>query len=77
VQISAPLLLQLGAVLTVLAVISVQYRVQMFLLQQVKWQGVLANKLLFIVLLRQQNLELLLWQANLSPISLQITRLEV
>ena len=48
------------AVLTVLAVISVQYRVQMFLLQQAKWQSVLANKFLFILLLRQQNLELLI-----------------
>jgi Glycosyltransferase family 87 len=48
------------AVLTVLAVVSVQYRVQMFLLQQAKWQSVLANKFLFILLLRQQNLELLL-----------------
>jgi hypothetical protein len=48
------------AVLTVLAVVSVQYRVQMFLLQQAKWQSVLANKFLFILLLRQQNLELVL-----------------
>ena len=48
------------AVLTVLAVVSVQYRVQMFLLQQAKWQSVLANKFLFILLLRQQNLELLI-----------------
>ena len=48
------------AVLTVLAVVSVQYRVQMFLLQHAKWQSVLANKFLFILLLRQQNLELLL-----------------
>ena len=47
------------AVLTVLATISVQYRVQIFLLQQAKWQSVLANKFLFILLLRQQNLEML------------------
>ena len=47
------------AVLTVLATVSVQYRVQMFLLQQGKWQSVLANKFLFILLLRHQNLVML------------------
>jgi hypothetical protein len=47
------------AVLTILAVISVQYRVQVFLLQHAQWQRVVQNKLLLIVLLRQQNLELL------------------
>ena len=47
------------AVLTVLTTISVQYRVQIFLLQQGKWQNVLGNKFLFILLLRQQNLILL------------------
>jgi hypothetical protein len=48
------------AVLTVLAAVSVKYRVQMFLLQQGKWQNVLANKFLFILLLRHQNLLMLL-----------------
>jgi hypothetical protein len=48
------------AVLTVLAAVSVQYRVQMFLLQQGKWQSVLANKFLFVLLLRHQNLLMLL-----------------
>jgi hypothetical protein len=47
------------AVLTVLTTVSIQYRVQMFLLQQGKWQSVLANKLLFILLLRHQNLLML------------------
>jgi len=47
-------------VLTVLAVISVQYRLQIFLLQHAKWQRVLQNKWLFILLLRQQQLELLI-----------------
>jgi Glycosyltransferase family 87 len=47
------------AVLTVLTTISIQYRVQIFLLQQGKWQNVLGNKFLFILLLRQQNLILL------------------
>jgi hypothetical protein len=53
----------LGAVIgvfTVLAIISVQYRVQEFLLQHAQWQSILQNKLLFILLLRQQNLELLI-----------------
>jgi hypothetical protein len=48
------------AVLTVLAGISVQYRVQIYLLQHSQWQYVLAHKFLFIFLLRQQNLELLI-----------------
>jgi len=48
------------AVLTVLAVISVQYRVQDYLLQHAQFESVLRNKLLFILLLRQQNLELLI-----------------
>jgi hypothetical protein len=48
------------AVLTLLAVISMQYRVQGFLLQHREWQSVLQNKFLLILLLRQQNLELLM-----------------
>ena len=48
------------AVLTLLAVVSVQYRVQVILLQHGAWQTVLQNKFLFILLLRQQNLELLM-----------------
>jgi hypothetical protein len=48
------------AVLTVLTAFSVQYRVQMFLLQQGKWQSILANKFLFVLLLRHQNLFMLL-----------------
>jgi hypothetical protein len=48
------------AVLTVLAGISVQYRVQIYLMQHSQWQYVLAHKFLFIFLLRQQNLELLI-----------------
>jgi hypothetical protein len=48
------------AVLTVLAVISVQYRVQLFLIQNGDWQRLLHHRLLFILLLRQQNLELLI-----------------
>jgi hypothetical protein len=47
------------AVLTVLTTVSIQYRVQMFLLQQGKWQSVLANKFLFVLLLRHQNLLML------------------
>jgi Glycosyltransferase family 87 len=52
----------LGAViaaLTTLAVVSVQYRVQVYLLQHQQWQSVQQNKFLLILLLRQQNLELL------------------
>src|SRR5882757_7156762 len=48
------------AVLTVLTAVSVQYRVQMFLLQQGKWQSLLANKFLFVLLLRHQNLLMLI-----------------
>jgi hypothetical protein len=48
------------AALTFLAVISVQYRVHVFLLQHALWQSVVENKLLLILLLRQQNLELLI-----------------
>jgi Glycosyltransferase family 87 len=48
------------AIVTALAVISVQYRVQVFLVGRAEWQNILQNKLLFILLLRQQNLELLL-----------------
>ena len=54
------LLGSLIAVLTLLAVISVQYRVQAILLQHAEWQSVLQNKFLLILLLRQQNLELLM-----------------
>jgi hypothetical protein len=53
----------LGAVLvilTALSTISVQYRVQTSLMQNGKWESVIANKFLLILLLRQQNLELLL-----------------
>jgi Glycosyltransferase family 87 len=45
---------------TALSVISVQYRLQIFLFQHDEWKSVLRNKLLFILLLRQQNLELLI-----------------
>ena len=38
--------------------VPVQTRVQMFLQHQAMWQSVLQNKFLFILLLRQQNLEL-------------------
>jgi hypothetical protein len=48
------------ATLTVVAIISVQYRIQIYLLQQGRWQSLLPNKFLFILLLRQQNLELLI-----------------
>jgi Glycosyltransferase family 87 len=47
-------------VLSVLSVISVQYRIQILLQQHDRWQSVLQNKLLFILLLRQQNLELMI-----------------
>ena len=46
--------------LTLCAVVSLQYRMQNYLMQHAKWQNVLQNKLLFVLLLRQQNLELLL-----------------
>jgi hypothetical protein len=48
------------AVLTILAVISVQYRLQVFLIHHAEWEKVVRHKLLFILLLRQQNLELLI-----------------
>ncbi len=38
--------------------LSLQSRVQVFLLNHAMWQSVLQNKILFILLLRQQNLEL-------------------
>jgi Glycosyltransferase family 87 len=47
-------------VVTVLAVVSVQYRVQLFLVQRGEWQTVMQHKFLFILLLRQQNIELLI-----------------
>jgi hypothetical protein len=47
------------AVVTAFAVISVQYRVQVFLVRSGEWRSVLQHKLLFTLLLRQQNLELL------------------
>jgi len=53
------LLGSLITILTILAVVSVQYRVQQYFLSHAMWQTVLQNKLVFIVLLRQQNLELL------------------
>jgi Glycosyltransferase family 87 len=46
--------------LTVLTVISLQYRVQAYLLQQGKLQSLVQHKLLFVAFLRQQNLVLLL-----------------
>ena len=48
------------AVITVLAVVSVQYRVQQFFFVHAAWQAMLQNRLIFIVLLRQQNVELLI-----------------
>lgn len=48
------------AVLTVFSVISVQYRLQLFFWQHGQWQSVVHNKFLLILLLRQQNLELLM-----------------
>jgi hypothetical protein len=44
--------------LTLLAVISVQSRVQLFLEQHSLWQNILQTKFLFVLLLRQQNLAL-------------------
>ena len=44
--------------LTLLAVISVQDRVQKFLLNHQMFQNILSHKFLFVLLLRQQNLEL-------------------
>jgi hypothetical protein len=48
------------AVLTILSVISVQYRLQIYLVQHAAWETLLQHKFLFILLLRQQNLELLI-----------------
>jgi hypothetical protein len=48
------------AVLTILSVISVQYRLQIYLIQHADWESILHHKFLFILLLRQQNLELLI-----------------
>jgi hypothetical protein len=48
------------AVLTMLSVISVQYRLQIYLIQHADWESILHHKFLFILLLRQQNLELLI-----------------
>jgi Glycosyltransferase family 87 len=48
------------AMVTAVSVISVQYRVQIFLVGRGEWQQILQHKLLFMLLLRQQNLELLL-----------------
>jgi hypothetical protein len=61
------------AVLTTLSVVSVQYRVRVFLLQRAQWQSVLHNKSLFILLLRQQNLELLLlfWLYLIAIVSIR------
>jgi hypothetical protein len=47
-------------VVTVLVVVSVQYRVQLFLIQRGEWQTIMQQKFLFILLLRQQNIELLI-----------------
>ena len=47
-------------ILTLCALISVQYRVQLYLQQHSDWQSVLQHKILFVLLLRQQNLELLI-----------------
>jgi hypothetical protein len=48
------------AVLTILSVISVQYRLQIYLIQHADWERILLHKFLFVLLLRQQNLELLI-----------------
>jgi hypothetical protein len=47
-------------ILTVLAVVSVQYRVQYFVIQRGAWQTIMHHKFLFILLLRQQNIELII-----------------
>ncbi len=47
-------------VVTVLAVVSVQYRLQYFVIQRGEWQTIMQHKFLFILLLRQQNIELLI-----------------
>jgi hypothetical protein len=48
------------AVLTILSVISIQYRLQIYLVQHSEWERIPQHKFLFILLLRQQNLELLI-----------------
>lgn len=48
------------AILTALAVLSLQYRLQLFFLHQGTWGSILQHKLLFVLLLRQLTLELLL-----------------
>ncbi len=48
------------AALTLLTVISVQYRVQAYLLAHAQFARLLHNKVLFLLLLRQQNIGLLL-----------------
>ncbi len=45
-------------ILTVLAIISVQSRLQFILQHHALWQSIMQNKFLFILLLREQNLEL-------------------
>ncbi|MGC2399986.1 MAG: glycosyltransferase family 87 protein [Acidobacteriaceae bacterium] len=47
-------------ILTALSAVSIQYRLQMSLLESGQWHSVVANKFLLILLLRQQNLELFL-----------------
>jgi hypothetical protein len=47
-------------VLTILSVISVQYRLQIYLVQHAEFERISQHKFLFILLLRQQNLELLI-----------------
>lgn len=47
-------------VLTALAVVSIQNRLQLFFLHRGELQNILQHRLLFLVLLRQQTLELLL-----------------
>jgi hypothetical protein len=70
----------LAAGLTVLAVVSVQYRKQRFFISHETWRDLLQNKFAFIVFLRQQIPELLLlffmylyatillWQSERSPL---------
>ena len=48
------------AAVTALASVSLQYRVQDYLLRRDQWHTLLHNKFLFLLLLRQQTLELLL-----------------
>jgi hypothetical protein len=46
--------------LTVISMVSIQSRAQAFLLHHAMWQSILRHKLLFILLLREENLELLI-----------------